>query len=270
MANLRRPLLDDPIFRRASAHAIDRSGILIDQLSRGKLPAGCRIANELLPAATTGGASAIDQSAALRHDSGVAKLLAEYSVAKLLVAAHDSGEQESGAGGRGAGVGEASNATAAIRSEPLVLAYPPTAVARLACMAIRRQLGAAGLTVQLKEIATNKSSAAAEADLIYVEWTPLEPMVELPRLVGRGGLGGDAGPLVEQLLHAAIVASPADEGQRASELNDAIAGETLVIPLWRLQNYVAYRRELSGLGRHPPTLYRNVERWKLSAAEPKP
>jgi hypothetical protein len=32
-----------------------------------------------------------------------------------------------------------------------------------------------------------------------------------------------------------------------------------------LTNYVVYRRELTGVGKRPVTLYQHVDQWKLSA-----
>jgi tetratricopeptide (TPR) repeat protein len=246
--NLRRPLMNDPTFRRALAHAVDPSGILIDQLSRGRLAAGCELTDRLLagPApidAATGG------SAGLRYDPRVARLLAGLSLTQVATSAQAIGDR------------------AAIPSAELTLAYPADEVARLACQAIGRELSAAGIPLKLKEMSAGEMAAgSSDADLIYVEWTPLDPLAELPRLIGRQGLGGDAGSIVERRLRAALVARSDQAAERLRQLEETIRDQTLAIPLWRLNNYAAYQRGLAGVGKRPVTLFQNVERWNLTAA----
>jgi tetratricopeptide (TPR) repeat protein len=244
--NLRRPLMNDPTFRRAVAHAMDRSGILIDQLSRGKLQAGCELTDRLIAGP---GSAAADGSAELRFDPGAAKLLAGLSLAQFTESAHGSGDRT------------------AIPSTELTLAHPADEVARLGCQAIGQELRAAGMSLKLKEMSAGDMSAgSSDADLIYVEWTPLDPLAELPRLIGRRGLGGDAGPLVERRLRDALAARPDRAGERTGQLEEIIREQALAIPLWRLSNYAAYQRGLEGIGGRPLTLYQNIEQWSLTTA----
>ena len=245
--NLRRPLMQAAMYRRAVAHAIDRSGILADRFSRGKPPPGCEVVDRLFP--QIHGDESLDAiSAALRYDPGVAKLLAGYALAERM--AGDRTERGQPAG-----------------STEMVLAYPATEVARMAAQSIADETRLAGLPIRLQEAAPNEGAIAYEqADLIYVEWTPQEPFVELPRLIGRKGIGGDAGPIVERFMHDARVAGAANAAEPIARLQVAIGDATLVIPLWRLNNYVVYRRELTGVGKRPVTLFQHVEQWKLSAA----
>jgi hypothetical protein len=244
--NLRRPLMQTPMYRRAVAHAIDRSGILADRFSRGKLPAGCEVVDRPFPQ-IHGAESSDAVSAALRYDPGVAKLLAGYALAERAADARTERGLQAG-------------------SMEIVLAYPATEVARMAAQSIADEMRLAGLPIRLQEAAPNDGAITYEqADLIYVEWTPLEPFVELPRLIGRKGIGGDAGPIVERLMRDARAAGAANAAGPIARLQAAIGDATLVIPLWRLNNYVVYRRELTGVGKRPVTLYQHVEQWKLSA-----
>ncbi len=244
--NLRRPLMQAPMYRRAVAHAIDRSGIFADRFSRGKLPPGCEVVDRLFP--QIHGDESLDAiSAALRYDPGVAKLLAGYALAERTAGARTDRGQPAG-------------------STEMVLAYPATEVARMAAQSIADETRLAGLPIRLQEAAPNEGAIAYEqADLIYVEWTPHEPFAELPRLIRRKGIGGDAGPIVERLMHDARVAGAANAAEPIARLQAAIGDATLVIPLWRLNNYVVYRRELTGVGKRPIALYQHVEQWKLSA-----
>jgi tetratricopeptide (TPR) repeat protein len=243
--NLRRPQMTNATFRRALAHAINRSGILVDQLSRGRLPAGCEVVDGLFNQTAPSGAGG---TAELRYDAGTAKLLARFARGAPIAGATASGE------------------SSALSTAELVLAYPPDETTRLACRAIAQQARAVGIPLGLKEITiADLAGGAIEADLIYVPWTPLEPLAELPRLIGRQGLGGDAGPSIERLFREALTASAAQASDRLGRLDQAIRAETLIIPLWRLSNFSAYDRSLTGVGKRPVTLYQNVEQWQLSA-----
>ena len=243
--NLRRPLMQTAIYRRAVAHAIDRSEILADRFSRGKLPVGCEVVDRLFPQ-IHGDDSSDAISAALRYDPGVAKLLAGYALAERTAGART---------GRGQPAG----------STEMVLAYPATEVARMAAQSIADEMRIAGLPIRLQEAAPNVGAIAYEqADLIYVEWTAHEPFVELPRLIGRKGIGGDAGPIVERLMRDARAAGASNAAEPIARLQLTIGDATLVIPLWRLNNYVVYRRELTGVGKRPVTLFQHVDQWKLS------
>jgi peptide/nickel transport system substrate-binding protein len=156
------------------------------------------------------------------------------------------------------------------RSVELVLAYPNDEIARLAVRAMAEQMILAGLSVRLEEHPADDAPAAYEnADLIYVEWTPLDPLAELPRLIGRGGIGGDAGPIVERLLRNTPTGSPAKQSEHVARLQSAIRDATLAIPLWKLNNYLVYRRELTGVGKRPVALYQDVEKWKLTENQAK-
>jgi len=245
--NLRRPAMQNGLVRRAFAHAIDRSAILLEQLSRGRLPPGCELADGVLSLAKAETAAPAS-GAEFRFDGAAAKLLASLAASESSRADRASNDHSSNLAGE------------------LVLAYPPDEIARFACRAIEQQARAAGISLTLKEVASRDLAAASlDADLVYVPWTPVEPPVGLPDLIGRRGIGGDAGPLVERLLNDALIAEPNQLAKRENRLAQAIRDEMLVIPLWRLANFVVYDRALSGVGKQPVTLYQNVEHWQLLA-----
>ncbi len=240
--NLRRPTMSRALLRRAVAHAIDRLGILGGQLSRGKVPAGCAVVDGLLGGETS------RNGAELRFDAGAARALAELSKADAATDSAPSADKGASS------VGE------------IVLAFVPDETTRLACQAISEQTRAAGIPLRLKEIAASDlAQAPDDVDLIYVSWTPLEPLAELPRLVGREGIGGDAGPIFARLLNDALTAPRGKDAERLARLDDEIRAQTLAIPLWRVTNFYASHPSLSGVGRRPVTLFQNIEKWQLSA-----
>jgi hypothetical protein len=246
--NLRRPPMSNPTFRRAFAHAVDRSGILTDQLSRTKSPPGCEVLDGLFKNIAPDKTGIVNDAAELRYDAAAAKLLAGLAAGDLIAGARANGVKPS------------------LPTGDLVLAYPADETTRLACRAIALQARAAGIPLGLHEItAAELTAGPTDADLFYVPWTPLEPLTELPRLIGRQGLGGDAGPLLERVMQEALSARPNQASERVGRLDQMIREETLVIPLWRLNNFIAYDRTLTGVGKHPVTLYQNIEQWQLTA-----
>ncbi len=231
-------LTGNRLFRKALAHALDPVVMLRDDLSRGKLPSGVE-ATDWLVVAPAGAAA---QTAA-PADPALAKALVQVALEQTALTAQARGEKPLPA------------------APPLVLAHPADDAARVAAQAIQRQLRAAGLTVQLKELTAGSEAAAADADLQYVEWTPLEPVLDLPQLLGKN-------PRAEALLGQLAAARTAEEAaERLRDIQQLLHDESLVIPLWRLPLYLARGRDLQGVGVEPITLYQNVEKWRLTSAE---
>ena len=229
-------------------HAIDRNAIFSQQLSRGKPVAGNEVIDRLFSKSGADNAGAGRLGVDFRYDPAVSSLLAKFSLAS-------------------AGAAPAATAATDDKSAPpqiieVTLALPADEIARLACGAIQRQLQTAGIGVRLHELAPG--SADTEADLTYVEWTPLEPAAEFLGLIGPAGPGGNADPAVAKWVYDVVAAPSADRTADAiAALDDGISDHLLVIPLWRLNEYAAYHKSLHGFGSRPVTLYQNVEQWQL-------
>ena len=245
--NLRRPAMNEPLVRRALAHGLDRNAIFSQQLTRGKPAADNEVIDRLFgkPAAADAGPTL--SGTEFRYDPAAASLLVQFAT--------------SGGGAPAASPpGDQSTKPPIIE---LTLALPPDDLARLACGAIQRQLQAARIGVRLRELAPG-AGLDPDADLTYVEWTPIEPAAELPAILGREGPGGGADPLVEQLARDALFAPSTDRANDSlAALDDAISERLLVVPLWRLGEYLAYHRSLHGVGLQPVTLSQNVEQWQM-------
>ena len=143
----------------------------------------------------------------------------------------------------------------------IILSHPADDVARIACLAIQRQLRSAGFTVVLQETSSHEAASTADADLQYVEWMPLEPVVGLEKFLDGSAAGERA---LEQL---ALAHSEAEIVEAQRTVEQVIHDETLLLPLWRLPVYAAYHHDLQGLGSRPVTLYQNVEQWRLAPPE---
>ncbi len=243
--NLRRPMMSNATFRRALAHALDRESILNDNLLRGVASVGSKVTDTLI-SQRRGDASG---TAELRYDPATAQVLMQVALSE---------------GQASPSVGN-SLRTPTLPTQ-LVLEHPADEAARMACLAIQRQFHAIGLTVTLREptpgTKANPESpnANTDADVFYVEWSPLEPAESLNRLLAASGGGPEVADLLAQLSAAT---SAGQTALKPADAEHSILEQTLLIPLWQLTDYVAYRRDLHGIGRQPITLYQNVEQWHL-------
>ncbi len=250
--NLRRAPMNNLSFRRALVHAIDRTGIVRQNLTRGKASSGFTAIDRLFAGRAPERNGDAEAAAAMRYDPTVANLMSHYALAEMRIAA-------------GPGDGSAKPP-----ADTIVLAHPADSTARLICQAIRRQLKAAGVQARLQEYTPDQRTDLAEkVDLMYVEWRPWEPLEELSSLLGADGLAGStSGPVARMIREAATAPTSQAAAQAAGQLDQTIRDEALLIPLWKLNESIAYRRGLQGIGDRPVTLYQNVERWRSSDMEP--
>ena len=243
--NLRRPMMNNATFRRALAHALDRESILNDNLLRGVASVGSKVTDTLISQRRS---NSTDTSE-LRYDPATAQVLMQVALAE--------GQTSPGA---------ASPLRSPALPTQLVLEHPADEAARMACLAIQRQFHSIGLNVVLREPtpgATPKldsSNGGVDADIFYVEWSPLEPAESLNRLLSASGGGSETADLLAQLSAAT---SAGQTARKPADAEHMILEQALLIPLWQLTDYVAYRRDLQGIGRQPITLYQNVEQWQL-------
>jgi len=147
----------------------------------------------------------------------------------------------------------------------LVLAHPPSATARQACLAIQDQWGLEGLgpRIELLEIAPSDAYLNATWDLLYVEWPALDPFQDGPLLFGAGGLVGSGHPWLTPLV-VQISRAPTLEEARGplAELQELAARELPVLPLWQTTEYYVTRKLLEGAARSPLSLYQSIEDWR--------
>ena len=237
--NTGRPLMANAAFRRALSVGLHRQRILQALLRGGDASRGQALGAGLLVDGTAG-SSAYDPGTMLAL---VSVALAEVGSAELAPA----------------------GTTAPAAWPRLVLAHPPTEVARRACRAIQEhwQLAGLGLVVELRE--EPPGAETADWDLRYVEWPLFDATVDLPALLGAHDLALASGPWLQAAARrlASAVTPDAAAAETAAILR-CIEQETLVLPLWSLTEHLAYREGLSGVGSRPATLYQNVEAWRLA------
>jgi ABC-type transport system substrate-binding protein len=151
-------------------------------------------------------------------------------------------------------------------AKPLVLAHPPHDVARVACRAIQRQLHLVGLMVELRELSP-ASPASEDVALRYTEVFMQEPLIDVQRLFGQGGIAPHGNPYLRLALRE-LERSP--DWRRAHEkLNDIhrlVHEDATVIPLWQISEHLAHHKALQGTASQPLTLYQQIEQWQSPPA----
>ena len=248
--NARRPLASNRTFRRALAYGIDRQAIL-DELVRGDRRGGCTVLHGSFPSGQSpAGYASEPETKPWPYDPRLAVVLAEGGRREVAAARHEPLPPS--------------------RPAPLVLAFPPDEIARTACAAIRRQLAAIDVPVELKELAAVPAGPVpADVDLLYVELFISEPLIDAPRVLGEDGLtGGSSAPMGQALRKLAQAASWSDAGVCLHRIDRLAHDEVAVVPLWQLTDYFAYRKSLEGIAAATFSLYQDVEAWKLGFQYP--
>ena len=277
-------------FRRALVYGIDRQRILTQLLHKRELP-GCEVADGPFP----GGYARDPEVTPRPYDPRLAIVLADLARRELTAAKSrtpeaageakssdqtvPAAEAKAADAPKPAGKAEAEvpGGNATDTETPLVLAYPPDAVARAACTMIKRHCAAVGIGVEPR-VLTSEETAVLEqgrfpegVDLLYVELAVWEPVVDAARLFGPGGLCSHGSPYLQLGLRRLADAADWSAARAAlTAIHRAVYDETTVIPLWQLTEYMAYRRDLGGVAARPVTLYQNVEDWRPSFRYPSP
>ena len=217
--NSHRPLASNRTFRRALAYGIDRQAIL-DELLHGGRRARLHGRPRSFPAGPVR-----QGRLQLRLRSG------DQAVALRSAARGGAGRERPS---RTVG-GRPRSAAGLVRPAPLVLAFPPTEIARTACAAIRRQLAVIDVPVELKELAAVPAGPVpAEVDLLYAELFISEPLVDAPRVLGADGLTGGCSAPMGQALRELVQA--ANWSEAAAPCAASTASLTTRLPCCRCGN----------------------------------
>ncbi|GIW92619.1 MAG: peptide ABC transporter substrate-binding protein [Pirellulaceae bacterium] len=243
--NYDHPYLANPTFRRALIHAIPRQ-LILERLYDGKPVAGCRVISAALPAAgRPGDASAYAYDESLPEqpfDPGLALLLLGIAKQQLKVAAEKAQQTPPDL-------------------EPLVLAYPDDTVARFVTAIIAEQLQRLEIPCRLQPL---ESVANGSWHLRYVALTIEEPLADVVRLFGGGGIAPSPNPYVQLALRRLQEAGSWREVRRRSqELHQVTYGDATVIPLFQTVEFYAYHKNVHGIGDSVSSLYQNIAHWQI-------
>lgn len=148
----------------------------------------------------------------------------------------------------------------------LTIAYPPTPVARVAVEAIRDQLAAVGMKVNLREASEAElSGGRAGYDLRYAEITMGEPLADVWRLFGPGGVAGGSSPVMRDALQKVVGSTDGKAAVDAlRDLHRIAYSDLPLIPLWQTVEYAAHQSNLAGFSDEPVDLYQTVNAWRVT------
>ncbi|MBM4001569.1 MAG: hypothetical protein FJ297_18885 [Planctomycetes bacterium] len=247
--NLKNPFLDNATFRRALVFSIPRQTIL-DRMLGGKRLPGCRLITGPFPAPRGDGDSvayAYDTRLAERDfDPGVGLLLISMAKNQLAKAAEKKSEPPP-------------------ELKPLVLAFPEDKSARFACAIIAEQLKMLNVPCELKPLPPGQTAdPSGEYDLLYAAVTIVEPLVDAPRILPRGGMVGSTSPYINLATRRVEEATSWREvRERMLELHSLAYSEVTVIPLWQIVEHFAHSANVRGFDERTVNLYQDIERWQI-------
>ncbi len=252
--NTEHPYLANRTFRRALVYGINREVILNKGLLNDHAVDGSRVISAPLPA----GIMPNDPSA-YAYDERIEPYPYDPVMAAILV-------------------GLASQQLGAIadqREEPapelgeLVLVHPFGELYRFIARQIQLQFEVFELTCTLRELPPGEVRVAdGKYDLLLKEICMFEPLVDLPRLLGEGGVVPTDDPYVNLGLRKLDEAENWKEARdNLYELHRMLHNDVTLIPLWQMIEYFAYHDGLRSVRQRPINFYQDVESWRVIPPE---
>jgi hypothetical protein len=152
----------------------------------------------------------------------------------------------------------------------LVLAFPASEIARVACAAMVEDLKLLGIDCTLQPLSPGLCWPTDDNwDLIYLDCVMEEPLVDAPHLLATEGFAACSSPHLNLALRQLQQATSWNQaGDRLRAVHQICFDDTSIIPLWQLIDHLASARELMGLVGHPVTTYQGVESWSLQYPSP--
>lgn len=246
-----RPLSSSRSFRRALTYGIDRQRILEQRLLQERESPGSLV----ISAPLVRGASSDDprgyaynpQIEPRDFDPRMALTLATVGISEATAALQKKGEEPP-------------------EKFTIRIAHAPTEVAAAACEEIARYVQLLGVDVELHAIESEINRGTIDNyDFVYAELALWEPISDLWRLLGPGGIAPGASSYVSLALRQLEDADnwPAAR-QRLFELHRLIHDDVSVVPLWQLVDHFAYHDRVEGIGTNPVALYQHINQWNVA------
>jgi tetratricopeptide (TPR) repeat protein len=262
LVNHAKPLLARREFRRALCYGIDRQQILHDILLGGRSRPGFIVLSGPLPSGAQ-----LSDPIGYAYDQTILPRPYEPRLAAVLANVARSSLAQTKVLKAGQKTPKAP-AAKPIPASPLLLVYPPDALARTACQTIKLQLDAIGIPIKLRQLSPHQDELPEDYDLFYTDLAIWEPLVDARRLLGpQGRAGSCSAPMSLALQNVDKSRNWKEARTRLRQVHRIAAGDLPVIPLWQTVNAFAYRRELTGVGQTPVSLYQNVSDWKVNILE---
>ena len=101
-------------------------------------------------------------------------------------------------------------------------------------------------------------------NFLYVELSMSEPLTDVDVLFGRNGIATQMSPSVQQLVRdLSYSTSWPVAGRKLRQLHRQVLNDISVMPLYQVQEYFAYRKNITEIGRNLVNLYQNIDLWKV-------
>jgi hypothetical protein len=122
------------------------------------------------------------------------------------------------------------------------------------------------MKVDLREASEAElSSGRAGYDLRYAEITMGEPLTDVWRLFGPGGVAGGCSPVMREALQTVVGASDGKAAVDAlRDLHRIAFSDLPLIPLWQTVEYAAFQSNLDGISAEPVDLYQSIDDWRVT------
>jgi ABC-type transport system substrate-binding protein len=256
LPNTENPFLANRTFRRALVYGVNREVILHKGLLGEEEVEGCKVVSAAIPAGVSRG-----DPSAYAYDDRIQPLPYDPVMAAILISLAN---QQLGA-------------AADQKQEPapelgeFVLAHPAGEQANFVCKQIQTQLDVIGITCKLRAMEPGRIMPAdGQYDLLYMELTVREPLVDLGRVFGPSGVAASKEPFVALTLRRLDRAETwKDARERLYELHRLLYEDVTVVPLWQMVDHFAYHNGLRGVRDQPIFLYQDVEKWRVTPPTPK-
>lgn len=236
----------DPNFRNGLSHAIDRRLLVNNVICGGEPVDGCEPISGPFPIGTEE-----NDQISYGYDLKVRPLAFNSQMGMVMV-------------------NLALRARPPVRPDPLpspklVIAHPQSSSAAEASAAIARMWSSIGVETTIRELKPGESTPPDEQwDFLYLEVTMEEPLVDIPNIIGSGGIAEKVSAPIEQTMrNLSYSQSWQSACSDLRRLHRQIAIDLSVIPLWQVKEHFAYRNTVREIGRDLIHLYQNVDRWKI-------
>ncbi|HVX12125.1 MAG TPA: ABC transporter substrate-binding protein [Pirellulales bacterium] len=254
--NMERPFMQHRCYRRALAYGINRELVLKHHLLRDQPLAGCQLITGPFPIG-----NGFDDPLRYAYNSQVEarERNPRLAIALSQVALHDLSEAAKKRG------------DPEIKDFPkIVLAHPAGDIAREVCKGIKRHIEAMKFSVELRELPAGITVPTdKEYDLLFLEITAQEPLVDGARLLGPDGLLGQASPYMTlALVQLAKATNWQEARQILQRIHQITVDDVAIIPLWQMPEHFAYHRSMKGIDQKPVLLYQSIERWRGTVRVP--
>ncbi len=249
----RQPLLERREFRRALCYAIDRDGIVERIILGGESSPGYQAVSAPFAARDS-----LSEIVPYAYNSAVRPREYDIRLAAMLLNVAWSGVQPK--------VPKGEEPSPLPPLPGLVMAHSTDPVVRATCQAIKQQLGALGLNLELIEMTADELTdpALEGVDLKYVELMAWEPVTDARDLLGVDGIiPADSDFLLQSLDALDRANNWNDVRQEMFAMHRVASSELPVIPLWQTRNHFARRNYLQGLSSGSVTLYQDIPRWQM-------